>query len=200
MPLSNPSAERRLMHRRAIDVQVFARADGLYDVDAALTDTKTHDMAVAGGLRLAGEPIHAMHLRLVVDDKTNILAAGSQTSWMPYPGACDQHGDAYAALVGLNLMQGFRLGIKDRLAGIKGCTHLTEMCQVLPSAVIQAFAGVVLDTREGGADGQAPFQLNRCHALRYDGPTVQTHYPRWFRDTSALTALPAAMPASTSSS
>ncbi|MDC8770108.1 DUF2889 domain-containing protein [Roseateles albus] len=200
MPLSNPFAERRLMHRRAIDVQVFARADGLYDVDAELTDTKTRDMAVAGGTRLAGEPIHAMQLRLVVDDKTNILEAGSQTSWMPYPGACDQHGDAYAALVGLNLMQGFRLGVKERLAGIKGCTHLTEMCQVLPSAVIQAFAGIVLDTREGSADGQAPFQLNRCHALRIDGPTVQTHYPRWFRSVSALTALPAAMPAFTSSS
>ena len=188
------------MHRRAIDVQVFLRADGLYDVDAALTDTKTCDVALAGGTRLAGEPIHAMQLRLVVDDKTNILAAGSQTSWMPYLGACDQHGDAYAALVGLNLMRGFRLGVKDRLAGTKGCTHLTEMCQVLPSAVIQAFAGIVLDTHEGGPDGQAPFQLDRCHALRSDGDTVKTYYPRWYRNTSALTALPAAMPAHPSSS
>jgi hypothetical protein len=188
------------MHRRAIDVQVFARADGLYDVDAELTDTKTRDMPVAGGTRLAGEPIHAMQLRLVVDDKTNILHAGSQTNWMPYPGACDQHGDAYTALVGLNLMQGFRLGVKERLAGVKGCTHLTEMCQVLPTAVIQAFAGVVLDTQEGGADGQAPFQLDRCHALRSDGPTVQTHYPRWFRGAEALKASAATRPASISSS
>lgn len=188
------------MHRRAIDVQVFARNDGLYDVDAALTDTKTVDMAVAGGQRLAGEPIHAMLLRLVVDAQTNIVEAGSQTTWMPYPGACDQHGDAYAALVGLNLMQGFRLGVKNRLAGIKGCTHLTEMCQVLPSAVIQAFAGVVLDTQEGTASGQAPFQLDRCHALRSDGATVNLYYPRWYRDAEALTAAAAASPASTTSS
>ncbi len=188
------------MHRRAIDVQVFARKDGLYDVDAALTDIKTVDMAVAGGQRLAGEPIHAMLLRLVVDAQTNIVEAGSQTSWMPYPGACDQHGDAYAALVGLNLMRGFRLGVKDRLAGTKGCTHLTEMCQLLPSAVIQAFAGIVLDTQEGSGSGQAPFQLDRCHALRSDGSTVKTHYPRWFRNGEAPTAAPAALPASISSS
>lgn len=192
MPLSNPSPERRLMHRRAIDVQVFARDDGLFDVDAALTDTKTCDMAVAGGQRLAGEPIHAMVLRLVVDEQTHILAATSETAWMPYPGACDQHGDAYAALVGLNLMKGFRLGVKDRLAGTRGCTHLTEMCQVLPSAVIQAFAGIVLDTREGSAEGHAPFQIDRCHALRSDGDTVKTHYPRWFRKGEASSAAPAA--------
>lgn len=188
------------MHRRAIDVQVFARNDGLYEVDAALTDVKTVDMAVAGGQRLAGEPIHAMLLRLVVDAQTNILSAGSQTSWMPYPGACDQHDDAYAALAGLNLMQGFRLGVKDRLAGIKGCTHITEMCQLLPSAVIQAFAGIVLDTQEGSTSTQPPFQLDRCHALRSDGVTVKTHYPRWFRNGEALTAAPAALPASISSS
>ncbi|MCV2370689.1 DUF2889 domain-containing protein [Roseateles oligotrophus] len=188
------------MHRRAIDVQVFARNDGLYDVDASLTDTKTCDMAVAGGKRLAGEPIHAMLLRLVVDAQTNILAATSQTNWMPYPGACDQHGDAYAALAGLNLMQSFRHGVKERLAGIKGCTHLTEMCQLLPSAVIQAFAGIVLDTREDSASDQAPFQLDRCHALRSDGSTVKSHYPRWFRNGEAPTALPAASPAAISSS
>ena len=26
-----------------------------------------------------------------------------------------------------------------------------------------------------------PFQLDRCHALRTDGPTVAQFYPRWYR-------------------
>ncbi|MEJ6006094.1 DUF2889 domain-containing protein [Paucibacter sp. AS339] len=199
MPLSIPSAERRLMHRRAIDVQVFARDDGLYEVEAELTDTKTTDMSVAGGTRLAGEPIHAMRLHLAIDQQLTIHAATSVSEWMPYPGSCDQHGDAYARLVGLNLMKGFRLGVKDRLAGTKGCTHLTELCQVLPSAVIQAFAGTVIDTQEGSAAGQAPFQIDRCHALRSDGATVQTHYPRWYRKpgTASAATVPA-IPASSS--
>ena len=83
---------------------------------------------------------------------------------MPYPGQCDDHGDAYAALVGLNLLKGFRQAVKERLGGVAGCTHLTELTQVLPTAVIQAFAGEVLDTREDSE--HRPFQIDRCHALR----------------------------------
>jgi len=200
MSLSSPTSERRLLHRRAIDVQVYARDDGLYEVEAGLTDTKTRDLPLATGLRLAGDPIHAMQLLLTVDAELNVLAARSATTWMPYTGVCDEHGNAYGRLVGLNLMKGFRLGLKERLAGIKGCTHLTELCQILPTAVIQAFAGLVLDVREGSADGLPPFQLDRCHALRRDGDVVRTHYPRWYRSADAASPLAAvtAMPASTS--
>ncbi|MDN3918938.1 DUF2889 domain-containing protein [Roseateles violae] len=198
MSSSSPSEQRRLLHRRILDVQVYARDDGLFDVEAELVDTKARDLMLAGELRKAGEPVHDMLLRLVVDAQLNIRQAGSQTRWMPYPGSCDEHGDAYARLVGLNLMKGFRLGVKERLGGVKGCTHLTELCQVLPTAVIQAFAGIVIDTREGDGSGQPPFQLDRCHALRSDGPVVQTHYPRWYRKPEADPAA-AALPASSSS-
>lgn len=199
MPLPvTPSDQRRLLHRRALDVQVYARDDGLYEVEGRLTDTKTRDIPMAGGTRHAGEPIHDMVLHLIVDAQLNIHFASSETRWMPYPGACDQHGDAYQRLVGLNLMKGFRLGVKDRLAGIKGCTHLTELCQVLPTAVIQAFAGLVIDTRDGDGSGAPPFQLDKCHALRRDGATVLSHYPRWFRNGEAVAAPTDAGPAASS--
>ena len=57
------------------------------------------------------------------------------------------------------------------------------MTQVLPTAVIQAFAGEVLDTQESGAaaSDNPPFQLDRCHALRSDGEAVRLFYPRWYR-------------------
>lgn len=199
MSLPTPSVQRRLLHRRAIDVQVYARDDGLYEVEATLTDTKTRDIPLAGGLRRAGEPIHDMLLTLVVDDQLTVRAAGSETRWMPYPGACNEHGNAYERLVGLNLLKGFRLGVKDRLAGIKGCTHLTELCQVLPTAVIQAFAGLVIDTREGDSSGKPPFQIDKCHALRSDGAMVLTHYPRWYRNGEARAASADALPAASSS-
>jgi len=197
MPSPTSSDQRRLLHRRAIDVQVYGRDDGLYEVEAALTDTKTQDVPLADGVRRAGEPVHDMLLHLVVDAQLNVHAASSETRWMPYPGACDQHDQAYERLVGLNLLKGFRLGVKDRLAGIKGCTHLTELCQVLPTAVIQAFAGIVIDTREGDGSGKPPFQIDKCHALRSDGGVVLSHYPRWYRPAQAnasADALPASSP------
>ena len=178
MSLPPAAADRQLKHRRQIDVQVFARGDGLWEVDATLSDVKTRDSQLAGGIRPAGEPIHDMHLRLVVDERFHIVAAGSETLAMPYAGQCDQHDDAYASLAGLNLLRGFRQALNQRVGGTVGCTHITELAQVLPTAVVQAFAGEVIDTRGEGAE--RPFQLDRCHALRSDGEVVRLFYPRWF--------------------
>lgn len=190
MALPPAAPERQLKHRRRIDVQIHARGNGLWEVDAEITDTKTRDTQLAGGARRAGEPIHDMLLRIVVDEQFNIVEAGSETRWMPYPGQCDEHGDAYARLVGLNLMQGFRRAVKERLGGTIGCTHLTELTQVLPTAVVQAFAGEVLDTREDSDSDARPFQIDRCHALRADGPAVKLFYPRWYRGAAAPAATP----------
>ena len=186
MTLPVAAATRRLKHRRQIDVQVFDRGDGFWEVDATLTDTKTSDGHPGGEFRPAGTPIHQMLLRLVVDESFNIVEAGSETRWMPYTGHCDAHGDVYARLVGLNLMRSFRKELRDRVGGVLGCTHITELAQVLPTAVVQGFAGEVLDTR--GHGDERPFQIDRCHALRADGDVVRVHYPRWYQPAVPTTA------------
>ena len=86
-------------------------------------------------------------------------------------------------LIGLNLLRSFRRELKSRLSGTEGCTHLTELAGVLPTAAIQAFAGDVLPTRDGATEDDGahpPFQIDRCHALRRDGTAVEKYYPRWF--------------------
>ena len=188
MSLPTAAPQRQLKHRRQIDVQVFARGNGLWEVDATLSDVKTRVAQMAQGPRPAGTPIHEMLLRLVVNEQLDVLEAGAETRWMPYPGHCDAHGDAYGRLVGLNLLQSFRKHLRDRLGGVLGCTHITELAQVLPTAVVQAMAGEVIDTR-GDTDGASqPFQIDRCHALRSDGEPVRLYYPRWYRPAASAAA------------
>lgn len=182
MPLSPPTSRRALKHTRTIQVEAFARDDGLWDIDARISDIKTRDTRLASGVRPAGSPLHDLLLRLTIDTQLNIVDAEAVSDAVPYPGFCDTIGPAYKQLVGLNLLKGFREGVRHRLAGIRGCTHLTELCQVLPTAAIQAFAGDVIDTRDGESasdQSQKPFQLDRCHALRSDGAAVAQYYPRW---------------------
>ena len=181
MALPTADSDRQLKHRRGITVQIYARSNGLWEVDAHLQDMRPCDTRMATGMLPAGETIHDMLLRLVVDEHFNVLEAGAETSAMPYPGECDSYGDLYGRLVGLNLMKGFRHAVRERLGGMQGCTHITELTQVLPTAVVQAFAGEVLDTSGDSADSTQPFQIDRCRALRADGLTVQTYYPRWYR-------------------
>ena len=187
MALPAAASDRQLKHRRRIDVQIFSRGNGLWEVDARLDDVRPQPTRMATGLLPAGQPIHEMLLRLVVDERFEIIEAGAQTLAMPYPGECDRFGDVYGRLVGLNLMNGFRRAVRERIGAVEGCTHLTELCQVLPTAVVQAFAGEVIDTRGDAESSARPFQIDRCRALRAEGPTVATYYPRWHRPLSTET-------------
>jgi hypothetical protein len=186
--MSSPG--RRHVHTRSIRVEAFVRDDGLWDLEAELIDTKARDFPLATGLRRAGDPVHEMRLTLTIDAKLNVVGAAASAAWVPYPGYCDTIAPDYAKLVGLNLGQDFRRQLRERLGGARGCTHLTELAGVLPTAAIQAFAGEVYKTRDASQAGQAteageperkPFQLDRCHALRTDGGAVKQFYPRWYR-------------------
>ena len=181
MSLPPAAPQRQLKHRRQIDVQVFACGNGLWEVDAVLTDVKTRIALMAEGPRAPGTPIHDMLLRLVVNEQLDVVAAGSESRWVPYTGVCNEHGDAYATLVGLNLLKDFRKHLRLRVGGVLGCTHITELAQVLPTAVVQAFAGEVIDTRGTAEGAHKPFQIDHCHALRSSGEAVRLHYPRWYR-------------------
>jgi hypothetical protein len=182
MPLPASKISRTPRHTRSIVAQAFARDDGLWDIDARITDTKPRIVELASGQRAPNEPIHDLWLRITIDTHLNIVDAEAVSDAVPYPGYCDTNGDVYKRLIGLNLIKSFRQALRERLAGIQGCTHLTELGGVLPTAAIQAFAGDVLPTRDGenhDENAQPPFQLDRCHALRRDGPAVKKYYPRW---------------------
>jgi hypothetical protein len=183
---------RRHVHTRSISANVYARDDGLWDVEAEMIDTKPRDFPLASGIRSAGAAIHRMRLVVTIDTSFSIVAVRAQSLDHPYPGHCDVIEPAYEQLVGLNLMKGFRRAVRERLGGVAGCTHLTELADVIPTAAIQAFAGEVIkhrDSFDGEQDEKTanikPFQLDRCHALATDAPAVARFYPRWYRKPGA---------------
>lgn len=184
MPLS-PPAPRQLRHTRAITVEAFLRDDGMWDLDACIRDVKTHDIDLPSGRRPANVPVHDLKLRVTIDRDMVIVDAEAASDAVPYPGFCDTITPAYKQLIGLSLLKHFRLHLKDRLSGVLGCTHLTELAQVLPTAAIQAFADDEMANRPGETASGRPYELDRCHALRLDGPVVEKYYPRW-----ALKAVP----------
>jgi hypothetical protein len=178
MPLSSP-APRKLRHTRAITVEAYARDDGMWDLDACIRDIKTHDVQLPSGPRPGGLPVHDLKLRVTIDRDMAIVNAEAVSDAVPYPGYCDTIAPAYAKLIGLSLLKHFRLHLKDRLSGVLGCTHLTELAQVLPTAAIQAFADDAMENRSANDAAERPYELDRCHALRADGPAVEKYYPRW---------------------
>lgn len=182
MPLPPPSVSRTPLHNRSIRVQSYARDDGLFDLEAELIDSKAYEhVCERRGLQLAGAPVHHMHLRITIDARFNILAAQSLYDAAPYGGECTAIEPEYADLVGMNLLRGFRQSVKARFGRTAGCTHMTELTSVLPTAAVQTMAGLPGKPVHGDeASGRRPFQLDGCHALSVDGPVVQRLYPRWY--------------------
>ncbi len=182
MPLPVTEVERELTHTRRIRFEGYKRSDGLWDMEAHLTDIKNHDYPLKTGVRRAGQPIHGMWVRVTVDRHLNILAATASSDDVPYPGGCESVAANYRKLVGLNLLKGFRKQLAEIFGGVKGCTHITEMLAGLPTAAIQTFAG---ERSEERSDGKKPFQLDQCQALETTGETVMKWYPKWYRGDKA---------------
>jgi hypothetical protein len=172
-----PQVNRRLVHTRSIHVDAYARDDKLWDLVATIQDVKQRDLKLESRVCPAGEALHEMELTVTIDVRMRIIAAQARTIAAPYMGTCDSFPEIYQKLVGLSLLQGFREAVAKRLGGNQGCTHITELAGVLPTVAIQAFAGEIVHLEPNSE--KLPLQLDRCRALRLDGPVVAQFYPRW---------------------
>jgi hypothetical protein len=182
MPLTQAS-DRHLLHLRDITLRGYLRADGLVDIEAHLTDTKTysfgsHDRNQIG----AGEALHGMWLRLTVDQALTVQAAEASMDFTPHaicPGAAPN----FTNLVGLTIGKGFLKGAAERVGGIHGCTHLRELLQQMATVAIQTMFSVrshgagqggarrAEENRSGRRD-VPKFLINTCHAYDETGPLV----------------------------
>jgi len=182
MSLSRP-VPRDHIHSREIRCRGFRRQDGLWDVEATLEDTKTysfdnHDRA---GIA-AGEPIHRMAIRLTLDDDMVVQAAEAATDAGPFT-LCGDITPVFAGLAGLRIGPGWRKAVQQRMAGVHGCTHLTELLLgPLTAAAFQTVAAARArrhGEREAEA-GRRPPLIDTCHAFAADGPVVRRQWPAFW--------------------
>ena len=181
MPLPEP-AQRDPIHLREIRCRGFRRADGLWDIEGRMTDTKAYgfDSRYRGRVE-PGMPVHDMHMRITLDEQLEIRAIEVASDATPFPN-CAEIESAYATLVGTRLRPGWTRLLKDRLGGVAGCTHLTRLAQELAVVALQTI--MPLKSRdEAVTEGMKskPAHLDGCHALATDGPIVREIAPRWYR-------------------
>ena len=186
MPLSEP-AERKPLHQRDIQVRGYERADGLYDIEGHLTDTKPHAIESDAGRLPAGKPIHGMWMRLTVDSSLTIIASEAWTEFGPFA-TCAGGAASYGGLVGLTLKPGFLRAANERLGGPVGCTHIREMLQQMATTAFQALWGRSHRTVKAGGTGAKSANDDRdtdgsialvdtCYAYASDGAVVKARWP-----------------------
>jgi len=180
MPLP-PSLPRELIHRRTIICEAFKRQDGRWDIEGHLVDVKTYSFANRDrGTINAGEPIHEMWLRLVVDKDYAIHDAEAVTDYGPF-NLCGQIAPDYRKLIGEKIVPGFTARCRTLFGGVQGCTHITELLGRMANATFQAIAPIVSrETAPTGTPKSKPRILDTCHALASDGPVVRREFPDFY--------------------
>ncbi|HET8996359.1 MAG TPA: DUF2889 domain-containing protein [Acetobacteraceae bacterium] len=197
MPLSPPAA-RDALHKRAIEINGYRRADGLYDIEAHLTDTKSFSQSnFDRGSIAAGEPIHDMWMRLTVDETMQVVGCEAVSDHTPYA-VCPQAAPNFSRLVGLRIKSGFLREANHLVGGPVGCTHLRELLQQIATTAFQTInparvrremqaEGVPdkpgsdkTDTRISEKMGGAPKIMNTCLAYAADGPVVRRRWPHLY--------------------
>ncbi len=121
------AAEREEVHKRRICCNGFVRRDGLFDIEAELTDHKTYSFpSDFRGEVTPDMPFHHMKVRLTITRDLIITAAEAVTIAGPYA-VCPMANDVFANLVGIQIGPGWRRKVSAAIGGQHGCTHITEL-------------------------------------------------------------------------
>jgi hypothetical protein len=180
MPLSSP-ASREELHCRRIELRGYRRNDGFYDIEAHFTDTKSRDMAIEDGRRVlkAGQPLHDMSVRLLVDCKLTVLDVEASTDRAPQR-VCTEASATLQSIKGLCIGPGWSAALRERLSGTHGCTHLRELLGPLATIAFQTLSEVRKAAPEAVDATGRPKKIDSCYAYASNREVVLHRWPRFY--------------------
>lgn len=183
MPLP-PPAPRAHAHTRRIEYRGYHREDGLWDIEGHLRDTKAYDQTDRiGHVRMAGEPVHDMHVRITIDDAMAIVAIAVALDSTPFA-ECPQAAPPVQKLIGATLGAGWRRALDEAIGSTRGCTHLRELMFGAATAAFQTMGSYRDHLRVQRGEPQRPmttpaFFMGKCMSWDFNGPVIARVAPQF---------------------
>ena len=181
MPLPTPE-KRKHLHTREVVLTGYEREDGQFDIEGHLKDTKTYSFAnLDRGEIKAGEAIHNMRIRLTVNEDMLVLGVDAVIDESPF-NICNDITAAFKVLEGLHVGPGWNRKVREKLGGVRGCTHLVEMLGPLATATYQTLYPALKRRRESLPEDERdkPSLIDGCHAMDSTGVLVQERWPEYY--------------------
>jgi hypothetical protein len=176
----SPPAPREEVHNRRIHCNGFVREDGLYDIEAEITDNKTYSFpSDFRGEVTPDDFVHHMKVRVTIDRSMTVTAAEAITISGPYA-ICPTANDVFRNLVGLTIGPGWRRRVTKAIGGRHGCTHISELMGTVGTIAFQTRYGEDArrarvpvgssgpETARARGDGRASALANSCVAYVTD--------------------------------
>ena len=178
------AAPREHIHTRQVTTGGYLRADGLWDIEAELADTKSYFYRNADGReRPAGDPVHHMKIRLTLDDSLTVREVASAMPGTPFP-ECQGANSPLQGIVGVTVGAGWRKAIEAAMGGVRGCTHLRELLATMGTVAFQTIPNYRGHQRRERGEAVLPaakpgHQMGKCLGWDYNGPVVARVAPQF---------------------
>jgi hypothetical protein len=171
------------MHTRRIECSGYHRTDGLWDIEARMTDEKHYEISTRERSLIApDERLHDMWLRLTVDDSLTVVDVLASTDAAPFVQSCAEVNPRYGRMKGVRIAPGWTRTVAERLGGVEGCTHLNELLKAMATVAIQTVGYYHYLRPQGDAPAPSrgalhPALINSCHSYSTQGETVRKYWP-----------------------
>lgn len=179
MPLP-ASPDRKPHHTRQLTLHGFERADGRWEVEAHLLDTKPYWFPnhEKNGVD-AGQPIHRLSLRVTLDLDFLIHRVDVAMDDTPF-GICRQVEVNMKRLEGLTIGPGWLKRARERLPRTESCTHLMDLLNPIATTAYQSMHTALEARRREMPDPPAPPIIDQCHSLASHTGVVRVKWPEHY--------------------
>jgi hypothetical protein len=174
-----PDSGELPVHRRTIDMSVFAREDHFFVIGTL------HDQRPWASGALGPRDLHRMELALVVR-RADLVIVDAAATMGTFPHAeCPTIEASFSDLVGLSVSRGYSSAVQARFGRERGCSHLEFLARALGPVVIQAITSSAAHRIELGdgeaffGEGGAAWLVNTCHLWAEDGVGMQKVATGW---------------------
>lgn len=186
------------MHNRRVECEGYRRADGLWEIEGRIVDTKPFAVDEPyRGHRPAGSDVHNIAIRLTLGDDFVVRDIEVLMPEVPYP-TCSGAIPNYRKLIGARIGAGWRKAVNAVVGSTSGCTHARELLFPMATVAFQTLYGWEDATaspeekarsasRESagmkgqGAHPEQPQFLDGCYSWSSEREVVARLYPRFSR-------------------
>lgn len=184
------TVDRVQRHTRNIHCEGFERSDGLWDIEAMLTDTK-NDIFInhERGEVESGVPIHKMKLCVTLDIEMVIQDIAVEMPYTPFQ-LCKTASEKMHNLIGLQIGAGWMKQARLRVERTDSCTHVMELLGPISTTAYQTMHHAIEEKENAKSQRDDPPILDQCKSLARDSSIVAVMWPEFYTGKSNPTKTP----------
>ncbi|MCY4218211.1 MAG: DUF2889 domain-containing protein [Gammaproteobacteria bacterium] len=172
---------RKHLHTRSIQCHGYQRDDGLWDIEATLTDKKSYSISNhERGEIQPGDPIHNMTVCLTLDLDLIIRDIHIEMPSTPFL-LCKSADDVMSRLVGLKIESGWMRRARELIARTESCTHVMELLGPISTAAYQTMHWAIEERQREQSERDTPAIIDQCKSLASNSAIVKVMWPEFHK-------------------